>query len=198
MRVLVRNNKETSHLPFTPNHSRTRCGLEDSRGTAAPWGPRPTALLCEGAWQRWSRLHPHRPSLQERCTAGAAVWPLRVAVCAECPARLWSGLLRRRHRGCLASAPGGFDAAPSSGPSGGRAAAPQGQAQGAASSIFISGGCASGHVGLQLPDQGSNLCLLRWTRGVLTTGLPGRSLFSSFYCENRKTQEWWTQRTARG
>ena len=32
------------------------------------------------------------------------------------------------------------------------------------------------HIGYSFPDQGSNLCHLHWECGVLTTGLPGKSL----------------------
>ena len=32
------------------------------------------------------------------------------------------------------------------------------------------------HVGSQFPDQGLNLSSLQWKLGVLTTGLPGKSL----------------------
>ena len=56
------------------------------------------------------------------------------------------------------------------------------------SSSFF-GGHASEHVGFQFLDQGLNLCSPHWTCGVLTIGLPGKSLFSFFYCENRKTQD---------
>ena len=34
--------------------------------------------------------------------------------------------------------------------------------------------------GVQFPDQGSNLSPLHWEHGVLTTGLPGKSLKLSF------------------
>ena len=38
-------------------------------------------------------------------------------------------------------------------------------------------GCAAWHVGCYFPYQGSNPCPLQWKRGVLTTGLPGNSLY---------------------
>ena len=59
---------------------------------------------------------------------------------------------------------------------------------------------ATQHVGSQFPDQGSNLHLLYWKRGVLTTVPPGKSLhlrFVSFYnvfnkvtCVRAKLLQW--------
>ena len=40
---------------------------------------------------------------------------------------------------------------------------------------------AAQHLGSQFPNQGSNPCLLQWKREVLTTGPPGKSLFT-LYC----------------
>ena len=37
------------------------------------------------------------------------------------------------------------------------------------------------HVGFSFPDQGSNPCFLQWRDGVLTTGLPEKSLFKSSF-----------------
>ena len=37
------------------------------------------------------------------------------------------------------------------------------------------------HVGFLFPDQGSNPCLLQWRDEVLTTGLPGKSLFKFLF-----------------
>lgn len=113
MRALVRNNKEMSHLPFTPNHSRTWYALEESQGTAVLRGPRCPLPSPQGPDLRVSLAtlvaSPSTSSVfQERCMAGATVWPLRAAVYAECPALLWSGLLCCGHRGCLASMPEGL------------------------------------------------------------------------------------------
>ena len=44
--------------------------------------------------------------------------------------------------------------------------------------FFFFFGYATRHAGSQFPDQGSNPRPLQWKRGVLTTGLPGKSLQS--------------------
>ena len=48
------------------------------------------------------------------------------------------------------------------------------QPSGTLHSFFF--GCAAQHVGAQFPEQGWNPCPLKWKRGVLTTGPPGRSM----------------------
>ena len=48
--------------------------------------------------------------------------------------------------------------------------------------LFSSSGCPVGHAGYQFSHQGSNPCPRHWQHGVLTTGLPGRSLHLSLYC----------------
>ena len=45
--------------------------------------------------------------------------------------------------------------------------------------LFFGGGGATWHVDLKFPDQGQNLRSLHWTRGVLTTGPPGKSEYRS-------------------
>ena len=40
-------------------------------------------------------------------------------------------------------------------------------------------GCTAKHVGSLFPDQGLNLCPLQCQHGVLTTGLPGKTLLIS-------------------
>lgn len=183
MRVLVRNNKETSHLPFTPNHSRTRCGLEDSRGTAAPGGPRRTALICEGAWQRWSRLHPHRLSLQERSRLDHGPAPRSRRVCrVPSPFVRWAPvawtqrLLGQHARGALTPLP---------------ALGRRGQPQLRCLLHLYFWGLRA--CGVSAPRPGAEPLL-----PPLGAWGPGRALFSPFYCENRKAQEQWVQRTARG
>ena len=46
--------------------------------------------------------------------------------------------------------------------------------------FFFFRGCAARHVGILVPDQGLNPCLLQWKLRVLTTRLPGKSLVCLF------------------
>ena len=47
-------------------------------------------------------------------------------------------------------------------------------------------GCSVRHGGSKFPNQGWNPCPLHWECGVLTTGLPGESLFVVFWWDGQK------------
>ena len=53
--------------------------------------------------------------------------------------------------------------------------------------IIIIFGHAAPHVRSQFPDQGSHLYSLIWKHGVLTTGLPGKSLIQAFRKKSPKS-----------